>query len=57
MGQLLTFPIDWGNGDIFNTVEEYAQYLANRYGMTEPDARLFYKDGRVVEINKLYKKV
>lgn len=32
------------------TIEEYAQYLANEYGWTTPDARIFYADGTVREI-------
>lgn len=35
----------------FDTVEEYAQYLANESGWTIPDARIFYKNGEVKEIN------
>lgn len=35
----------------FKTVEEYAQYLANEFGWTIPDARIFYKNGEVKEIN------
>ena len=34
----------------FLTIEEYAQYLANEYGWTSPDARIYYKDGTVKEI-------
>lgn len=34
----------------FRNVEEYAQYLANEYGWTSPDARIFYKNGTVTEI-------
>lgn len=47
----LEFPMDYEPSTIFHNVEEYAQYMANNYGWTKPDARLFYKDGRVVEIN------
>lgn len=36
----------------FNTIEEYAQYLADEYGWTTPDARIFYKNGEVKEIFK-----
>src|SRR5690606_15189130 len=36
----------------FDNIEEYAQFLANEYGWTSPDARIFYKDGRIVEIFK-----
>lgn len=35
----------------FSNIEEYVQYLANEYSATEPETRIFYKDGRVVEIN------
>ena len=34
----------------FKDIEEYAQFLANEYGWTTPDARIFYKDGTVKEI-------
>ena len=34
----------------FNNIEEYAQYLANEYGWTTQDARIFYNDGSVKEI-------
>ena len=34
----------------FKNIEEYAQYLANEYGWTTPDARVFYKNGKVKEI-------
>jgi len=33
-----------------NSVEEYAQVLANKYGFTKPDARLFYSSGEVKEV-------
>jgi hypothetical protein len=36
----------------FSTIEEYAQYMANEYGWTTPDARIYYKDGTVKEIFK-----
>lgn len=36
----------------FNNIEEYAQYLANEYGWTTPDARIYYNDGSVKEIFK-----
>lgn len=52
----LEFPIDcrksvWGI--VFLTVEEYAQFLANEYGWTDPDARIFHAntvDGKLLEI-------
>lgn len=36
----------------FRSIEEYAQYLANEYGWTSPDARFYYLDGSVSEIYK-----
>jgi len=46
----VTYPYEWSKGIVFNSVEEHAQYVANNYGMTVPDARIFYKDGSVKEI-------
>lgn len=34
----------------FNNIEEYAQYLANDFGWTIPDARIYYDNGNVKEI-------
>lgn len=34
----------------FTCFEEYLQYLADEYGMTTPDIRLFYANGEVKEI-------
>lgn len=42
----------WVGKIAFSSIEEYAQYLANEYGWTTPDIRIFYKDGRVTEIFK-----
>ncbi|MCI4129405.1 DUF7296 family protein [Bacillus haynesii] len=36
----------------FESIEQYAQYLADHFGWTTPDARIFYKDGTIAEINK-----
>ena len=36
----------------FHNIEEYAQYLADEYGWTTPDIRIYYKDGTVKEIFK-----
>ena len=33
-----------------DNVEQYAKLLADSYGWTKPDCRIFYKDGRVKEI-------
>ena len=38
--------------EVYETIEAYAQNLADRYGWTKPDCRIFYADGRVVEIFK-----
>ena len=41
----------WGNDIIyFKDIEEYAQYVADVYGWTVPDGRIYYKDGTVKEI-------
>ncbi|MED2979537.1 hypothetical protein P4284_23020 [Bacillus swezeyi] len=36
----------------FESIEQYAQYLADHFGWATPDARIFYKDGTIAEINK-----
>lgn len=36
----------------FNSIEEYAKYLANKYGWTTPDARIFNANGTIIEIFK-----
>lgn len=44
----ITFPRFHGS----NNIEEYAQNLADKYGgWTTPDARIFYLDGTIKEIN------
>ena len=40
---------NWG-GKTFDNIEEFAQYLADEYGWTIPDARIYYASGKVVEI-------
>lgn len=42
----------WDGTLYFNNIEEYAQYLADNYGWTTPDARIYYNDGSVKEIFK-----
>ena len=37
---------------LITSIEEYAQFMANEYGWTSPDARIFFLDGKVVEIFK-----
>ena len=34
----------------FRNIEEYAQFLADEYGWTVPDIRIYYKSGKVKEI-------
>lgn len=36
--------------EMFGDIETYAQYLADEYGWTIPDARIYYKNGEVIEI-------
>lgn len=33
-----------------HNIEEYAQFMADKYGWTTPDARIYYHDGSVKEI-------
>lgn len=35
---------------VYNTPKEYAQWYANNYGWTSPDARIFYLNGTVEEV-------
>jgi hypothetical protein len=44
-----SYPMEYGN-IVFNSVEEHAQYLANGFGWTSPDIRIFYADGTVREV-------
>jgi hypothetical protein len=51
-----TVDIRYGSTRVFgrikvDSIELYAQILANLFGWTEPDARIFYKNGEVKEIN------
>lgn len=34
----------------FNNIEEYAQFFADKFGMTVPEGRIYYHDGNVKEI-------
>ncbi len=36
--------------DTKKKIEDYVQHIANEYGWTKPDARIFYKAGKVKEI-------
>lgn len=46
------YPMEYDkkNKIVFNSAEEHAQYLANDFGWTSPDVRIFYADGTVKEI-------
>lgn len=48
----LKFPIDWSKGISFNNIEEYAQYLADKYAWynIKVEAYLYYLDGTKKEI-------
>lgn len=37
---------------IFETVEQFAQYLVDDYAWTRPDTRIYYKNGGIKEIYK-----
>jgi hypothetical protein len=39
----------------FKNIEQYAQFMANQYGHTTPDIRIFYADGTVKEIFRTIK--
>ena len=47
-------PYTWepfqGDAIEVKTIEEYAQYEADTWGWTSPDGRIFYKNGKVIEI-------
>ena len=44
------FPENYVGKIRFNNIEEYAQYLADEYGRTVPDVRIYYHNGDVKEI-------
>lgn len=49
----ITYGFTMTTGSVrFHNIEEYAQYLADAHGWTTPDARIYYADGKVVEIHK-----
>ena len=43
------FPMEYGE-DTLDNIEDYAQLLANEYGWTSPDCRIYYANGDVKEI-------
>ena len=38
---------------VFTAVDQYAQWMADEYGWTSPDVRIYYADGRVLEIKSV----
>lgn len=36
----------------FRTMEDYCQFLADEYGSTTPDTRIFYLDGKIKEFER-----
>lgn len=42
-----TYPMEYGR-KTFKTPEEHYQSLANKYGWTTPDIRIYYADGKTV---------
>lgn len=41
----------------FKNIEQYAQHMANEYGWTYPDVRIFYANGAMTEIFKQQKSI
>jgi hypothetical protein len=44
------FPVPYDKGESLATVEQYAEFLRDRYGWTDPDSMIYYADGRVVKV-------
>ena len=38
---------------VFTAIDQYAQWVADEYGWTSPDVRIYYADGKVLEINSV----
>lgn len=47
------YPFEYIEGVTFKDVKEHAQYLANNYGWTVPDVRIYYKDGTVEDVKTI----
>lgn len=43
------FPYKYSSTRKFKTIDEYASYLADDFGWTSPDVRVFFKDGTMKE--------
>lgn len=51
--EVITFPYVMGSTKtdlVFQTPVDYMQWIANQYGATSPDCRIFYMDGTMDEI-------
>lgn len=46
----ISFPYTYSKRYVFNDIEDYAQFLADNFGWTIPEARIYYKNGEAVEI-------
>jgi len=46
----IKFPLNWGKEFTFKNIVSYAQFLADKYGWTTPDTRIYFKNGKVKEI-------
>ena len=44
------FPLEYSKTQTFTNIEEYTQFLADAYGWTVPDCRIYYKNGVVKDI-------
>ena len=38
---------------VFTAIDQYAQWVADEYGWTSPDVRIYYADGKVLEISSV----
>lgn len=44
-----SFPYKYDKDEIFKTPKEYMQAMADKYGWTSPDARIYYEGGKKVD--------
>lgn len=51
-GEGVSYPYEYDKKIIFKDEIEHAQFLADNYGWTSPDIRIYYKDKEPVEIFK-----
>jgi hypothetical protein len=55
----ITYSLSETNGYdlIFDDISSYCQYMADEYGWTNPDCRIYYNDGRIIPIFSKNKKL